>query len=324
MDTDSLARLAETALPLWDLPKGVDIRLINLSENATFLVSDTAGFKSVLRVHRPGYHSFRAIECELAWMAALDQEGVIRTPRAIPARDGAYIQTVSSTDGADPVFLVLFDFIHGVAPASSDDMEGLFEELGRIAAKCHQHALGWSRPAPFERLIWSAETVFGPDATWGDWRSAPGVTEGITDDLEAVERSIVKRLNAYGTSPDRFNLIHADMRFANLLIEGGETRLIDFDDCGMGWLMYDFAAAVSFIEDDPRLPRFKAAWLNGYQAIRPLTKADIDEIDTLVMLRRMALLAWIGSHIEAPEPQALAPHFAANTARLGRAWLAGL
>jgi len=39
------------------------------------------------------------------------------------------------------------------------------------------------------------------------------------------------------------------------------------------------------------------------------------------MLRRMALLAWIGSHIEAPEPQALAPGFAATTARLGQAWL---
>ena len=39
------------------------------------------------------------------------------------------------------------------------------------------------------------------------------------------------------------------------------------------------------------------------------------------MLRRMALLAWIGSHIEAPEPRALAPGFAETTARLGRDWL---
>jgi hypothetical protein len=35
----------------------------------------------------------------------------------------------------------------------------------------------------------------------------------------------------------------------------------------------------------------------------------------------MALLAWIGSHIEAPEPQALAPDFARVTAELGAAWL---
>jgi hypothetical protein len=35
----------------------------------------------------------------------------------------------------------------------------------------------------------------------------------------------------------------------------------------------------------------------------------------------MALMAWIGSHIEAPEPQALAPGFAATTARLGQDYL---
>jgi hypothetical protein len=38
-------------------------------------------------------------------------------------------------------------------------------------------------------------------------------------------------------------------------------------------------------------------------------------------LRRMALLAWIGSHMEAPEPRALAPDFATNTEKLGEAWL---
>jgi len=52
-----------------------------------------------------------------------------------------------------------------------------------------------------------------------------------------------------------------------------------------------------------------------------LTASEKAEIDTFVMLRRMALLAWIGSHIEAPEPQAMAPDFARVTAELGQAWL---
>ena len=51
---------------------------------------------------------------------------------------------------------------------------------------------------------------------------------------------------------------------------------------------------------------------------------DAGEIDTMIMLRRMALLAWIGSHIEAPKPQKLAPSFAENTAQLGQSWLDGL
>ncbi|MEM1342620.1 MAG: phosphotransferase, partial [Pseudomonadota bacterium] len=123
---------------------------------------------------------------------------------------------------------------------------------------------------------------------------------------------------------DRFGLIHADMRLANILTAQDRPWLIDFDDCGFGWLMYDFAAAISFIEDDPRIPALKAAWLAGYQTQRPLSPADLAEIDTLIMLRRMALLAWIGSHIEAPEPQVLAPGFARTTAHLGQAWLESL
>jgi len=45
------------------------------------------------------------------------------------------------------------------------------------------------------------------------------------------------------------------------------------------------------------------------------------EIETFIMLRRMALLAWIGSHIEAPEAQKLAPEFASVTAKIGKLYL---
>ena len=55
--------------------------------------------------------------------------------------------------------------------------------------------------------------------------------------------------------------------------------------------------------------------------MRTLSAEEEAEIDTFVMLRRMALLAWIGSHIEAPEPKELAPGFAVTTARLGQAWM---
>ena len=323
-DLSVLDALATDALSFWDMPEDAGARLINLSENATYLVTAKGGYRAVLRLHREGYHTAGAIASELAWMEALQADGIIETPRAIPGRNGVVIQKAGHPDLPQSRHLVLFEFVEGSAPDESGDLAPMFRELGSIAARCHAHALNWSRPSGFERMTWDEETVFGSAPTWGDWRDAPGVTEDIRARLEEVETQIQRRLSAFGKSPERFNLIHADMRLANLLVEHGETRLIDFDDCGFGWLMYDFAAAISFIEDDPRIPDLKAAWLAGYQDVRALTPADIAEIDTLIMLRRMALLAWIGSHIEAPEPQALAPHFAANTARLGDAWLAGL
>ncbi len=316
-----LGALANAALDLWDLPAGATARLINVSENATYLVEAPGGHKSVLRVHREDYHTRRAIECELAWLDALSADGVVTTPGYFTGRNGAAIQEASTPGLAGSRFLVLFHFVEGTAPDETGDLAPGFEELGAIAARCHAHALTWTKPVPFERLTWDVDAVFGPTPTWGNWRDAPGVTAGTRAVLQKVEGQIRARLEAYGKSPDRYNLIHADMRLANLLVNADGTRLIDFDDCGHGWLMYDFAAAISFIEDDPRIPACKAAWLRGYRSVRPLQPGDIAEIDTFVMLRRMALLAWIGSHIEAPEPQKLAPGFAETTARLGQAWL---
>ena len=55
------------------------------------------------------------------------------------------------------------------------------------------------------------------------------------------------------------------------------------------------------MEDDPRIPNLKSNWLKGYRKIRAISENDENEIETFIMLRRMALLAWVGSHIETPE-----------------------
>lgn len=318
-----LQHLAEHALLRWDMPAGATVRLLNVSENVTYLVEAPCGYKAVLRVHRENYHSCRAIECELAWLDDLAATGTVSTPKYCTAKDGNAIQKVAMPGLSGPRFMVLFEFIEGEPPDETGNMVAGYEELGGIAARCHAHVLGWQKPSPFKRLIWDVDAVFGDVPTWGNWRDAPGVTTAVSNVLEQVEAAIRTRLAAYGKAPDRYNLIHADMRLANLLTNDAGTRLIDFDDCGFGWFMYDFAAAISFIEDDPRIPQIKSAWLKGYRSVRALSAEDETEIETFVMLRRMALLAWIGSHIEAPEPQALAPRFAATTARLGQVWLNG-
>lgn len=312
--------LANEALGLWDVPPDARARLINVSENATYLVEGTA-HKSVLRVHRENYHSHRAIECELAWSAALNRESEVMTPGVYTGRDGEVIQQGRVAALPHPRYMVLFEFVEGEQPDESHDLEGPFEDLGEIAARTHLHSVGWQRPQPFERLTWNLETILGTDPTWGHWRDAPNVTPEIEKLLARVEQTVTQRLTAFGSGPDQYGLIHADMRLANLLIGDRGTRLIDFDDCGLGWFLYDFATGISFMEDHPKVPELRAAWVHGYRKVRELSAAEEAEIDSFVMLRRLALLAWIGSHIEAPEPQELAPDFARVSAELGEAYL---
>ena len=319
-----LEELVGISLKLWDIPENVSVELLNVSENFTYLITNSEGFKAVLRVHRENYHSRRSIECELSWIDALSKSRLVETPSYFLGKDGAAIQECSLGGRSGLRYLVLFHFVNGSAPDENENSEIFYEELGQLAGNCHNHVLSWKRPTNFERLTWDIDTIFGNNAHWGNWRLAPEVTTEVKDKLERVELKIRERLLDYGKSEKRFNLIHADMRLANLLIHKGRTKLIDFDDCGFGWFMYDFASAVSFIEDNPRLPHFKSAWIKGYKSVRDLSTEDENEIDTFIMLRRMALLAWIGSHIEAPEPQELSPGFAATSAKLGEIWLNSL
>jgi Ser/Thr protein kinase RdoA (MazF antagonist) len=315
-----LEQLANQSLSLWDVPADARARLINVSENATYLV-EGSNWKSVLRIHRENYHSERAILCELEWARALDDDGQIITPDYYRGRDGSPIQS-GVVDGLPaPRLMVMFHFVEGTQPDEEQDLVKPFEELGEIAAKTHLHSIGWRRPDPFERLTWDLDSVFGSNPTWGNWRDGPNVTTEVRGILEQVESTVTRRLIEFGKGPDRYGLIHADMRLANLLIDENGTRLIDFDDCGFGWFLYDFAASISFMEDHIQVPALKESWLTGYRRIRELSEQKADQLDTFVMLRRLALLAWIGSHIEAPEPQQLAPHFARVSAELGSQYL---
>jgi Ser/Thr protein kinase RdoA (MazF antagonist) len=74
------------------------------------------------------------------------------------------------------------------------------------------------------------------------------------------------------------------------------VHVIDFDDCGFSWYLYDLAASLSFIEHSPAAGELVEAWLAGYRALAPVTAADEAMIPTFVMLRRILLVAWLGTH----------------------------
>ena len=54
--------LANDALLLWDLPVGAVAKLINVSENATYIVEASRGYKAILRVPLKSYVRLRAKE----------------------------------------------------------------------------------------------------------------------------------------------------------------------------------------------------------------------------------------------------------------------
>ena len=321
---DFIGRLEEglrAALPGWGLSAETELTLLMISENATFRAADPlSGRDVVFRVHRPGYHSLAEIASELAWLAALSTEKAIDTLKPVLQTNGDLI--VGIDDGGTARHVVAFKFLPGREPDPDNGLTGCFRKLGAITAQLHEHSRIWRKPRGFQRKTWNFETMLGDKAHWGDWREAPGLTSEDRDILEETADLLRERLAEYGEEPKRFGLIHADLRPANLLADGDRLAVIDFDDCGFSWYLYDFAAAISFIEHEPYVPDLLDAWIEGYATIGQLSEDDLAMIPIFIMLRRMLLTAWIASHSETLTALRLGSDYVHGTVALARAFLA--
>lgn len=312
--------VAEAALRSFDLAPDSTLRLLNLSENATYAVEDAAtGKQSILRVHRKNYHERHEIVSELIWLDALRHGSGINVPTVLPARDGSPVVTVDHA--GTPRHVVHFDMVPGAEPDAESLTVYDFQTLGSITAALHDHARRWTRPSGFGRFSWDWEHSLGEHGRWGRWQDAIGVGPSETVILDRARRLLQDRLAAYGTGPEQFGLIHADLRLANLLVDGESITVIDFDDCGFGWYFYDFGTAVSFMEDDPAVPEWQDAWASGYRSRRPLPASDEAMLPSFVLLRRLLLLAWMGSHTHSRESQEMSVTYTAGSCALAEHYL---
>jgi len=315
---DRVTRCAQRALGEYGCHPAASVRLLNVSENATYLIDDPAGGPSVLRVHRLGYHTRQEISSELAWMDALRAEAGVRTPRVLPAPGGRRIVTAIDPATGERRECVRFEFLPGTEPAED---AGHFAELGEITARMHRHARGWARPDGFTRFHWDYDAAFGPHARWGRWQEGIGVGPAEREILGRLDAKLRSRLAAFGTGPQRYGLVHADTRLANLLVDGGAVSVIDFDDSGFSWYLYDVGTSVSFFEHQPHVPALVDAWLTGYRRVLGLPAEDEAEIWTFILYRRLLLVAWIGSHTAVDIARELGAGYTRDSCDLAEAYL---
>jgi Ser/Thr protein kinase RdoA (MazF antagonist) len=311
------------ALPRWSLSAQSTLAFLSHSENTTFLAQDpVSGRKLVLRVQRIGYHTPAEITSELAWIDAIIAEEIVVTPRPVADSEGRLLCSISLDGSVRQV--VAFEFLSGKEPDSADDLVTWFGKLGAVNAGLHMHSRRWRTPSGFQRKVWDFDAMLGTRPLWGDWRAGLGLSDDGRKLLRRVAKLLERRVNAYGRTKERFGLVHADLRLANLLVDGERLGVIDFDDCGFSWFFYDFAAAVSFMEHEPVVAQLQDAWLEGYRTVAPVLREDEAMLPAFVMLRRMLLTAWLASHSDTDTARRLGTGYTDGTVAMGEQFLQAL
>jgi Ser/Thr protein kinase RdoA (MazF antagonist) len=303
------------ALPrLLGVKTAVGVRCLKFSENYTFLL-EFDGKKRVLRVNRPGYHTPPELETEINWLRQIAATTDVTVPEVYPFSDGGCIGEIDC--GGEVYRCSLFGFLPG-ATLNADRAETAkrMRALGAVTAKLHLSAERLCAAGAPPCFTWGYDDLLGENARWGCWRGALAENADAQDVFGRADEIIRSRLEVYGTAPDRFGLIHSDLNIRNLMEHGGRLQVIDFDDCGTGWYMYDLSAAL--LEFSSGLGAMTADWLGGYREHRALSAEDAAILPTMLMMHKIARLGWLHSHAASDTAKSVSPAYLSETLALAR------
>jgi Ser/Thr protein kinase RdoA (MazF antagonist) len=353
----ALAELAQSSLGAWDIAS-TELVLIKHRENAVYKVVASDGRRYALRLHRSGYHSHQALRSELQWMAALQASG-LDVPEVVPTVRGELFAVLPHPGSGEDVQIDLFEWIDGVQLGTSEgglggsagDIAHTYRTIGGIAARLHNHGETWTPPEGFHRHAWDAEGLVGEQPLWGRFweleqlteaqrallmRARRAVAEELAamtrndamedaeslEDKDALEDSADRAETAARRQVARYGLIHADFAPENLLVGDGKVRLLDFDDAGYGWHLFELATALYFIQHDPQFELARDSLVDGYRAFRPLPDAVLEKLSVFMLARGFTYLGWVHTRKHSATARELAPGLIALACGLAEEFLA--
>ena len=272
------------ALAIWGL-QDFPATLVAARENLVYRID--APQPLALRLHRRGMRSTAQLLSELEWMAALAERG-LSVPRPFPALDGALCHAVGGQ------IVDVLGWLDGVPMCLGGRLNPLvagvpaYQSLGRAMAQLHLKSDAWTPPPSFDRPVWDAKGLLGETPLWGRFWENPQLTAAQSALLTQARDHALARLSALNGAD--YGLIHADLVQENVLIGPGGPHLIDFDDGGFGYRLFDMATVLNFILREADPAPLQAAFMQGYLATRPI---DLTELPLFQTLRALSYVGWI-------------------------------
>lgn len=287
---------ADEAAAAWG---GQVVRLIRNRENAVFEMVLPQG-RAALRLHRPGYQDQAAIWSELWWCRALTEAG-LPVARPLPTRDGGLLHRLSGGGFASVVA-----WMEGAPLGEAgqpftmarDVVRAHYRALGQLLAALHAATDCLTLPPGFQRPSWDVAGLVGEAPLWGRFWEHPQARPAEVAILHAAREFLADRLSGLAGNGD-FGLIQADPLRENVFVRPEGLSLIDFDDSGFGFRLYDLGVALRQNLAEPDYPAIRDALIAGYSATRA---ADVATVEVMVLARLCASVGWTVPRLPAGDP----------------------
>jgi len=169
-------------------------------------------------------------------------------------------------------------FTHQLTAADAHDMGAALAQL---------HLVGTTFSAPAQRVISTPKSLEQriPDLL--------EMLDGQPEDQDFYQRAMHHVNDAYGRIGDDKlprGPVHGDYQFANVLrLDSGEIGMLDFDTCGVGYLVEDILTFVWRSDMEIRDDTVNGAFISGYESLRPLSSEERDALPLFRFARDLVM-----------------------------------
>lgn len=322
-----LTALAEEILPMWSQTARI-VRLIKFRENAVFEVALNEDSRAALRIHRQGYHTKAALISEFNWTKVLAASG-LQVPEGIPTLTGLEIVEAQSSEVPGVWFADMLRWVDGEmlgevgVPLDLDAhaIPEVFFNLGQTMAHLHTASRAWHEHDAQPRHRWDLNGFVGETPLWGRFWELEALTEAQRAFFESLRDIFAHDLRLIGESETNFGLIHADLVPENVMLKGTDIQMIDFDDAGFGWYLFEIATALFWLMEEPEFETMTRSLIDGYQSICPLSDHDLNSLNLFFALRSTTYLGWVHTRKNTAIAQELTPIMIETAEQICRQYL---
>jgi len=267
--------LADQILSLWSHDKG-NAKFLRASANFIFTFQKN-GEDYYLRFNHSAERSIDLVSAEVDFVNHLAAKG-INVARPVPSTSGRFVEKLTLPLGT--FHAVVFRGL----PGSQLEIENLppemFVQWGKALGEIHNASQSYSAQGR---------------QTWRDHLDMV-LKELPQKELKArgVVNQLVEKLTQFPVNGSNFGMVHFDFELDNIVWNGTEAGIIDFDDCAYYWFAADIAFALrDLFGNNPKRVDFQdlsfQSFILGYRLVRRISQADIEQIPVFLQLHNLIL-----------------------------------
>lgn len=254
-----------------------------------------AGQQRILRFNHTTERTVTAIQAEIDYVEMLANKG-IRVARPIASRAGHYVESIDTPLGI--FHAVVFEAMPGKHLEFEELTPQQFSNWGKTLGELHNASAAYANP---DRPTWKDHLAFV---------AATIPTEETTAWQTLAE--VTRQLEQLPSSDQNFGLIHYDFELDNILWDGENAGLIDFDDSAVYWFVADIAYALRDLFEDnaDKVDLGNESFqhfIAGYSSVRPISQEELQHIALFLRVHHLVAFARL---YRAVPPTPLADEFA--------------